>query len=99
MNRFLGSAMVMMLSLAAMPAGAAKKAHPMDANSDGKVSLQEYLSFFEAKAQKDGKVWNKVSERRIERQFAARDKNGDGFLTGDELPAAPAKAPKPSVDE
>jgi Ca2+-binding EF-hand superfamily protein len=96
MKRLFGSAMGVMLSLAAMQVGAAQKAGSMDANSDGKVCKQEFVSAMEARAQKAGKEFNKGG---AEKQFANRDKNGDGFLTGDEVTVAPAKAPKPAADE
>ena len=94
MKRLIGCAMVV-LGLAAIQAGAAEKAGPMDKNSDGKVSKQEFVDAQSAKLQKAGK---EVKTAAIEKQFAAKDKNGDGFLTGDELVAAP-KAPKAPAED
>ncbi len=70
----------------------AEKAGPADANSDGKVSKQEFVDMLSQKASKAGKEVNKAA---FEKQFKAKDKNGDGFLTKDEL--APAK-PKPQAE-
>lgn len=88
MKRLVGCAMVV-LGLAAIQAGAAQKAGPMDKNSDGKVCKQEFCDSAAAKAEKAGKEFKKAA---VEKQFAAKDVNKDGFLTGDELVAKPKPA-------
>jgi Ca2+-binding EF-hand superfamily protein len=55
----------------------------MDADGDGKVSLKEYSDgIAEAMKQKGGEF----RKGAVERQFGRQDKNGDGFLTADEVP-------------
>ena len=72
---------------AAKKEGGAKKADPeaifkkKDANSDGKVSKEEYL-----KGAKDA--------AKSETQFAAKDKDKDGNLTLEEFKAAGGKKKK-----
>ena len=89
MKRLFGSAMII-LGLAAMSAVAAEKKNPMDANGDGKISKQEFCDVRAKAMEKAGKTFNKAA---CEKQFAAKDTNGDGFLSGDEL------APKPKVQK
>jgi hypothetical protein len=64
----------------------AAKAGPMDANSDGKVSKQEFCDARAKAAKKAGKEFKKAG---AEKMFKAKDTNGDGFLSGDELTAVP----------
>ncbi len=70
---------------------AEKKARGMDADSDGKVSAIEFCAAREKMAEKTGKEFDKAA---VEKQFAAKDKNKDGFLSGDELPAKKPGAKK-----
>jgi len=85
---------VLVLSLQAQ---AAPKGNPMDADKDGKVSKKEFCAGREKAAEKAGKEFNKAQ---VEKQFAARDKNKDGFLTAEELVKAPKKAkPAPKNDD
>lgn len=70
---------------AVMVAGGAfaeQKKTPMDSNSDGKVSKEEFCSAREKMMKKAGREFNRTA---VEKQFAAKDKNKDGFLTGEEL--------------
>jgi hypothetical protein len=53
----------------------------MDADKDGKVSLQEYSDAIENSKKEKGEEFRKAV---AERQFGRQDKNGDGFLTADE---------------
>lgn len=81
--------------IAVMAAGgvsAAPKGNPMDSDKDGKVSKKEFLAAREKAAEKADKEFKSAA---VEKQFAARDKNKDGFLTGDELKAPPKKEPAP----
>lgn len=88
MNRLLVGLTVAVLAgavqLQAAPAGG-----KMDADKDGKVSKKEFVDARTKMAEKTGK---EMTAAAIEKQFAAKDKNKDGFLTGDELkPGAPKK--------
>ena len=95
MKRLLFSVMVL-TGLTAMQASAAPKGSSMDTDKDGKVSKQEFCAFSAKIAEKKGTEFNAAG---AEKQFKAKDKNGDGFLTGEELVAAP-KAPKaPKVED
>ncbi len=90
MKRLLFSVMVLMGF--AIQASAAPKGNPMDADKDGKVSMQEFCDATAARVQKAGREFRKAG---VEKQFKDKDKNGDGFLTADELvpsPKAPAEA-------
>jgi Ca2+-binding EF-hand superfamily protein len=55
----------------------------MDADGDGKVSLKEYSDAIEKSKEAKGEEFKKAV---VERQFGRQDKNGDGFLTADEVP-------------
>jgi Ca2+-binding EF-hand superfamily protein len=69
------------------------KKNSMDTDGDGKVSKEEYLASRMKIAEKNGAEFNQKAN---EKKFAARDKNEDGFLTGDELvkKKKPAKEPE-----
>lgn len=85
---------IVAVTLAAFQTQAAeKKAGGMDANSDGKVSCEEFCAAREKAAEKKGAEFKKAA---AEKQFAAKDKNKDGFLTGEELQHKPKakEAPK-----
>ncbi len=81
MKRMFGC-IVMVLGLAVIQATAAEKKNPMDTNGDGKVSKEEFCAQQAKNAEKAGKPFKKEN---AEKNFAARDVNGDGFLTGAEL--------------
>ena len=81
MKRMFGC-MVMVLGLAVIQVPAAEKKSPMDTDGDGKVSKEEFCAQQAKNAEKAGK---KFVLANAEKNFAARDVNGDGFLTGDEL--------------
>ncbi|MFA7257784.1 MAG: hypothetical protein WC047_09450 [Kiritimatiellales bacterium] len=83
--RRLFSGVVIVMVLVAMQA-VAGKAGWMDMNADGKVSMQEFCDARAKSAEKAGKEFKKEN---AEKQFAKKDVNGDGFLTGDELTAKP----------
>lgn len=62
------------------------RAGPADTDGDGKVTLEEFKAM---RAKFDEKSGKKTPDAITEKQFAARDKNGDGVLTGEE--AVPKK--------
>jgi len=74
---------------------AAKKFKLMDANGDGKLTVDEFKAYKKAKhfarmdANKDGKVSKKeftdFKIQKAERKFARKDKNNDGFIAKDEM--------------
>lgn len=83
----------------AKAAGAAKKHkqidfaavfNKMDANNDGKVSKEEYLTAREEVAKKRGR--DAPPANVLEKRFAKMDANSDGNLTVDELKAVAKKA-------
>lgn len=82
MNR-LSSCLVIGLILFSFPVLAQKMAS--DADSDGKVSKQEYLQSASKLAEKSGKQFDPAFAEKV---FEKRDQNGDGFITFDEQPAA-----------
>lgn len=69
---------------------AAQKGIPGDKNADGKVSKEEFLAAREKAAEKADKEFNRTA---VEKLFAKKDANKDGFLTGDELKAPQKKKP------
>ena len=60
----------------------------MDADKDGKVSKEEFVSFKEAQAEKAD---NEFDAEKVEQMFAKKDKDGDGFLTKEEMASKPKK--------
>lgn len=62
------------------PRGPAEFLTKADANKDGKVSKEEFIS---------------ASAERAQTFFSRMDKNGDGFLTEDEAPKARHMPPRP----
>lgn len=66
----------------AQAASPAKIIRSMDADGDGKISRDEYCNT-QAKARKT--AGKPVNMAKLEKQFAGRDSNSDGFLTEDEL--------------
>ena len=60
----------------------------MDANSDGKVSKDEYVAAQEARAKKSG---HEMKKEDIEAHFAKLDTDSDGSLTVDEFKAGMEK--------
>lgn len=97
MKRLFGGVLIV-LGLVAMQASAVEKKNPMDTNGDGKVSKQEFCDAAAKRAEKAGKEFKKGM---AEKQFKAKDANGDGFLTAEELAAKPQapKAPKAESSE
>jgi hypothetical protein len=87
MKRLVGGIMII-LGLTVMSAAAAERAGWEDENSDGIVTLEELLSARAKAAKKAGREFSKSYN---EKEFAAKDLNGDGVLTRDEL-IAPKKA-------
>lgn len=59
----------------------------MDANSDGKVSKDEFVAAQEARAKKSG---HEMKKEDIEARFAKIDTDKDGLLTKEELKAGHA---------
>lgn len=57
----------------------------MDADKDGKVSKEEFVASQAKRAEKAGKEFD---AKKAEKMFDKNDKNGDGFLTGDEIKAS-----------
>jgi hypothetical protein len=88
MKRVFCGAMVV-LGLAAMQASA-EKAGPADANSDGKITKQEFCAKQAETAKKAGKEFKTGAAEKL---FATKDLNGDGVLTKDEM-GAPKKPKK-----
>ena len=74
--------MLILMGFAVLQASAAPKRIPADANKDGKVSKQEFCDAQAKKMEKAGKEFN---AKAAEKQFAAKDKDGNGFLTAEEL--------------
>ena len=64
----------------------------IDADKDGKVSLEEFVADLEAKAEKADKEFDADA---AEAAFEKKDKDGDGFLTAAEM-AGGKKGPKKS---
>lgn len=97
MKRLFGGVLIV-LGLAVMQASAVEKKNPMDTNGDGKISKQEFCDARQKAAEKAGKEFKKAI---VEKQFKAKDTNGDGFLTAEELVAKPQapKAPKAESSE
>lgn len=75
------------VALVSVPALAQKMA--ADTDGDGKVSKQEHLDASAKLAEKTGKPFNQAFAEKV---FEKRDKNGDGFITADEV-AAPQSKP------
>ncbi len=82
--------MVVLLAGAVIQVQAAPTAFG-DADSDGKVTQEEFLTAKKAVAEKSGK---KYSEERSKKQFDQKDTNKDGVLSADELAPAPKKTDK-----
>lgn len=55
----------------------------LDADGDGKVTKEEFLSSFEKRFKAKGKEFN---AKKVAAAFAKKDKNNDGVLTSEELP-------------
>jgi len=87
MKRLLFSVLVLM-GFTALQVSAEPKGVSMDADKDGKVSCEEFCAARGKMAEKKGQEFDKAA---AEKQFVAKDKDGDGFLTGDELAKAPKK--------
>jgi Ca2+-binding EF-hand superfamily protein len=88
MKRLAGGIMIV-LGLTVMSAASAEKAGWEDKNSDGKVTLEEFLALRKINAERAGRNFDSKYNEKL---FADKDINGDGFLTGDEVTASPKKA-------
>jgi len=64
----------------------------MDADSDGKVSLDEFKAYYK-KHLKDQSKLDKAMEH-AEKRFKVIDTNNDGFISLEELKAAPPEHKK-----
>jgi hypothetical protein len=95
MKRLLFSVMVL-TGLTAMQASAEAKSNPMDTDKDGKVSCAEYCVAASATAEKKGATFNEAAAKK---QFKAKDKDSDGFLTGAELAKKAKQAPKAKAED
>jgi hypothetical protein len=84
---------LVLTGFAVMDASAAKKAkaNPMDTDKDGKVSKQEFVDYSIKLAEKNDE---EVSEDVLNKQFVAKDKDKDGFLSAAELTKASKKGAK-----
>jgi hypothetical protein len=61
----------------------------MDANSDGKVTKEEYVAAYEARAKDSGR--EAPPKEMIEKRFAKMDADSDGALTQEEMKSAHKK--------
>jgi Ca2+-binding EF-hand superfamily protein len=77
-----------LMSCAILAAGICWAVPPLDANNDGKVSLEEYIANRMASAAKQGK---KIKREALVEAFKRTDTNGDGFLSAEEREAAKVK--------
>ncbi len=90
-KQIIAGAVVAATLIACQAQAAEKKAGGADSDGDGKVSKAEFCAAREKAAEKAGKDFDKAA---VEKQFAARDKNKDGFLSKDEMPAKKPAAKK-----
>jgi hypothetical protein len=90
-KQIIAGAVVAATLIAGQAQAAEKKAGGADSNGDGKICKAEFCAAREKAAEKAGKDFDKAA---VEKQFAARDKDKDGFLSGDEMPSKKPAAKK-----
>lgn len=77
-----------LMTCAALTAGICFAIPPLDANNDGKISLEEYVANRSASSENQGK---KIKRSVLVEAFKRTDTNNDGFLSVEEREVAKKK--------